>query len=173
MPSKVSRITSKSPRTSEIVKTTEDVEVSENFTNSYAFRLFMIILSLGISFFILNWLTKVNKCKCANIKESKYLKEWFTFLIICQIIVAIYFMISGEYPYSPAILIIYVIIVIINLAMTIKLVIFIHKLKEIKCDCGMSVQENIIYYWYIVIFSITLFVILLTLLGLLISFANR
>jgi hypothetical protein len=82
-------------------------------------------------------------------------------------------MISGEYPYSPAIFIIMLIISIINLAMTIRLVIFIHKLKKIKCDCGMSVQENIIYYWYIVLFSIALFVILLGLLGLLISSANR
>jgi hypothetical protein len=171
MPSKVSRITNKSPKPSEIVKTTE--EVSENSNNSYTFGLFIIILGLGISFFILNWLTKVNKCKCANIKESRYLKEWFTFLIFCQIIVAIYFIISGEYPYSPAIFIIWLIITIINLAMTIRLVIFIHKLKKIKCDCGMSVQENIIYYWYIVLFSIALFVILLALLGFLISFANR
>ena len=170
MPSKVSRITNKSTKPSEIVKETE--EVVDNFTNSYAYRLFMIILSLGISYFILNWLTKVNKCKCANIKESRYLKEWFTFFIMCQIIVAIYFMISGEYPYSPAILIIYVIIAIINLIMTIRLVIFIHKLKQIKCDCGMSVQENIIYYWYIIAFSIILFVILLALLGLLISSAK-
>ena len=171
MPSKVSRITNKSPKPSEIVKTTE--EVPENSNNSYTTGLFIIIIGIGISFFILNWLTKVNKCKCANIKESRYLKEWFTFLIFCQIIVAIYFIISGEYPYSPAIFIIMLIISIINLAMTIRLVIFIHKLKKIKCDCGMSVQENIIYYWYIVLFSIALFVILLGLLGLLISSANR
>jgi hypothetical protein len=168
MPSKVSRITNKSPKPSEIVKTSE--EVSEN---SYTTGLFIIIFGLVISFFILNWLTKVNKCKCANIKESRYLKEWFTFIIFCQIIVAIYFIISGEYPYSPAIFIIWLIIVLINLAMTIRLVIFIHKLKEIKCDCGMSLQENIIYYWYIIGFSILLFVILLALLGFLISFANR
>jgi hypothetical protein len=134
----------------------------------------MIILGLVISFFILNWLTKVNKCKCANIKESRYLKEWFTFLIFWQIILAIYFIISGEYTYnSPAIFITNLIIMLINLAMTIRLVIFIHKLKEIKCNCGMSLQENIIYYWYIIGFSILLFLILLALLGFLISFVNR
>jgi hypothetical protein len=172
MPSKVSRITNKSPKPSEIVKETE--EVSENLYNSYTFGLFMIILGLVISFFILNWLTKVNKCKCANIKESRYLKEWFTFLIFWQIILAIYFIISGEYTYnSPAIFITNLIIMLINLAMTIRLVIFIHKLKEIKCNCGMSLQENIIYYWYIIGFSILLFLILLTLLGFLISFVNR
>jgi hypothetical protein len=172
MPSKVSRITNKSPKPSEIVKETE--EVSENLYNSYTFGLFMIILGLVISFFILNWLTKVNKCKCANIKESRYLKEWFTFLIFWQIILAIYFIISGEYTYnSPAIFITNLIIMLINLAMTIRLVIFIHKLKEIKCNCGMSLQENIIYYWYIIGFSILLFLILLALLGFLISFVNR
>ena len=85
MPSKVSRITNKSPKPSEIVKETE--EVPENSNNSYTTGLFIIIIGIGISFFILNWLTKVNKCKCANIKESRYLKEWFTFLIFCQIIV--------------------------------------------------------------------------------------
>ncbi len=64
-----------------------------------------------------------------------------------------------------AFFVISLIISLITFIMIVRLVIYIHKLKEIKCDCGMTTQQNIIYYWYIVVFSIILFVILLTLLG--------
>ena len=179
MPSKPSKlatstITSKSfkPINKEVID--EAFDPSEQIQPSFEYVLLWIIFALAISFFILNWLTKVNKCKCANIKESRYLKEWFTFLIIYQIIMAINFIITGTTPYNnQAIMVVSIIMVIINLAMTIRLVIYIHKLKQIKCDCGMTVQENIIYYWFIIGFSIVLFTILLIILGLLISYMNR
>jgi hypothetical protein len=51
----------------------------------------MIISTLYISYYILSLLINFNKCKCANIDEGLYLKEWFVFSIISQIIIIIYF----------------------------------------------------------------------------------
>ena len=135
-------------------------------STSYWIGLIVIIISIGISYFILDWLVKVNKCKCANIEEALYLKEWYMFLIAYQIIIGIYYMVAGDnIDKSGILLFISIIVSIITFVMIVRLLIFIHKLKEIKCDCGMSVRENIIYYWYIVVYSIILFLILLTLIG--------
>ena len=135
-------------------------------STSYWIGLVSVIISIGISYFILDWLVKVNKCKCANIEEALYLKEWYMFLIAYQIIIGIYYMVAGDnIDKSGILLFISIIVSIITFVMIVRLLIFIHKLKEIKCDCGMSVRENIIYYWYIVVYSIILFLILLTLIG--------
>ena len=135
--------------------------------NPYLFYIavFMIIITIGISFFILNWLVKVNKCKCANIDEALYLKEWYMFLIVYQIIAGIYVISTSDYQPSGILFIISTIVSLIAFVMIVRLLIYISKLKEIKCDCGMTTQQNIIYYWYIVIYSILLFVIILALLG--------
>jgi hypothetical protein len=138
---------------------------TSNYSSSYGVVVFMFIVALGISFFILNWLVKVDKCKCANIEEAKYLKEWYMFLIVYQVIFGIYMLATYDSEQPFAFMIISFFVSIIAFVMIIRLVIYIHKLKEIKCNCGMTIQENIIYYWYIVVFSIVLFVILLTILG--------
>jgi hypothetical protein len=139
--------------------------MSSNSSVPYGLSIFIFIIGLGISFFILNWLIKVNKCKCANIDEALYLKEWYMFLIVYQIIFGIYMLATYDSEQPLAFFVISLIISLIAFIMIVRLIIYIHKLKEIKCDCGMTTQQNIIYYWYIVVFSIILFVILLTLLG--------
>lgn len=119
-----------------------------------------------ISILILFWLFKIEKCKCTNIPEGKYLKEWFLFEIIFQILIFVYLLATGNFykSYSNLLLFITIIITIINLVMIIRLLIYIHKLKDINCDCGLTKLENFIYYWYIVGFSIILFIMLLGLL---------
>ena len=142
-------------------------------STSYWIGLVSVIISIGISYFILDWLVKVNKCKCANIEEALYLKEWYMFLIAYQIIIGIYYMVAGDnIDKSGILLFISIIVSIIAFVMIVRLLIFIHKLKEIKCDCGMSVRENIIYYWYIVVYSILLFLILLSLIGAIFSLSK-
>jgi len=131
---------------------------------SYYFNLIAIIISLCINFFILYWLIKVEKCKCANIDEGLYLKEWYMFLIVYQILFSIYMIVYNDYEPSGVLYMISTIIGLIAFVMIVRLLIYIHKLKEIKCDCGMSRQENIIYYYYIVVFSLILFFMLLFLL---------
>ena len=153
-----SSMSSKSSKSSNLSDTS-------NYSSSYGVFVFIFIVGLGISFFILNWLVKVDKCKCANIEEAKYLKEWYMFLIVYQVIFGIYMLATYDSEQPFAFMIISFFVSIIAFVMIIRLVIYIHKLKEIKCNCGMTIQENIIYYWYIVVFSIVLFVILLTILG--------
>ena len=126
---------------------------------SLRFNGFGVILSI----LILYWLFKIDDCKCTHISEGKYLKEWFLFEIIFQILFYIYLISTGNLNlnYTNVLLFIGIILTVINLVMIIRLLIFIHKLKEINCDCGLTKLENFIYYWYIVGFSIILFIILI------------
>ena len=119
-----------------------------------------------ITLLILYWLFKIDKCLCTHIPEGKYLKEWFIFDIIFSIIFFGYFLMTNNLNsnYTNVLLFVAIIITIINIIMIIRLLIFIHKLKEIKCNCGLSTLENFIYYWYIVGFSFILFMILFALL---------
>jgi hypothetical protein len=123
-------------------------------------RLFIILIVLAINIFILNWLIKVHKCKCANIDEALYLKEWYIFLIIINIISFIITLFNVNFT-SLIILVISIILSIISFIMIIRILIYIHKLKKNNCDCGMTAQQNFIYYWCIVICSIILFYIFL------------
>ena len=172
-PSKSSMSSSKTPITSSKTIMTSSKTPMTPATpvtlndNPYLFYIivFFIILTIGLSFFILNWLVKVNKCKCANIEEALYLKEWYMFLIVYQIIAGIYVISTGDYEPSGILFIISSIVSFIAFVMIVRLLIYISKLKEMKCDCGMTTQQNIIYYWYIVIYSIVLFIIILALLG--------
>jgi hypothetical protein len=116
-----------------------------------------------LTILILYWLFKIDDCKCTHIEEGKYLKEWFLFEIIIQVIFFVYLIATGNLNsnYSNILTFIAIIIAVISLVMVIRLVIFIHKLKEINCNCGLTKLENFIYYWYIVGFSIALFMLLL------------
>jgi len=116
-----------------------------------------------LTILILYWLFKIDKCPCTHIPEGKYLKEWFIFDIIFSILFFVYLITIGDLnnSFSNELLFIVIIITIINIIMIIRLLIYINKLKEIKCDCGLSKLENFIYYWYIIVFS--LFMILLAL----------
>ena len=119
-----------------------------------------------LTIIILYWLFKIDKCPCTHIPEGKYLKEWFIFDIIFSVLFFVYLLTIGDLnnSFSNELLFIVIIIIIINIIMIIRLLIYINKLKEIKCDCGLSKLENFIYYWYIISFSLLLFMILLALL---------
>jgi len=154
------------------------IEIYELETETYPFsvQLIIIIASLLINYFILDWLIKVNninKCQCANIDEGYLLKEWFMFLIGYQIFVALILIINGSLAIIMPLSIIMSIISIITFVMIIRLIIYIHKLRKINCDCGFNKQQNLIYYWYIVGFSILLFLILFALLVLIVSYINK
>lgn len=145
-------------------------------TYPFSVQLFLIVFGLLINFFILDWLIKVNninKCQCANINEGYLLKEWFMFLIGYQIFVALILIINGSIAILMPLSIIMSIISIISFVMIIRLIIYIHKLKKIKCDCGFNKQQNLIYYFWIITYSILLFLILFALLVYIISYINK
>ena len=142
----------------------------------FSVQLLIIIFGLLINFFILDWLIKVNninKCQCANIDEGYLLKEWFMFLIGYQIFVALILIINGSITILMPLSIIMSIISIISFVMIIRLIIYIHKLRKIKCDCGFNKQQNLIYYYWIVVYSILLFLILFALLVFIVSYINK
>jgi hypothetical protein len=125
------------------------------------------IISAIILIFINYWLNTTDKCDCTkNIPEKKYLKEWFTFMIIYLIIQFIIVIVNNSIP------IIFVIlgfpITIINLVMYIRLFIYIRKLREIDCKCGSSLKRNIIYYYLIVAFTILAISLILIIMSLII-----
>ena len=130
--------------------------------NIFELVIILRIIILLINFFVLNWLIKLDKCKCSNIDEGLYLKEWFVIIIILNIIKLFYIFIYGVNINNGINIssLFNVIIVIINIIMIIRLLIYIDKLKKLNCNCGMSIQQNIIYYWYIVFLSIILLLLL-------------
>jgi hypothetical protein len=129
-----------------------------------------------LNIFILNWLFTVLKCKCANIDEALYLKEWFIIQITINIFTFIIILFNiqiNNLNLRYFISYISIMVIIVSFIMIVRLLIYISKLKKNNCDCGMPLQQNIIYYWYIVVYSIILFFIILVFLSFIISFLNK
>jgi hypothetical protein len=119
------------------------------------------ILFIIISLFILNWLNKIAKCKCTDIPERKFLPEWWSFVIIWSIFMLFLFIAYetdiDEYPVFIKIM--GTIFSIVNIVMIVRLFIYIRRLKEMNCDCGLSPEENLIYYYLIIFLSLLAFLI--------------
>jgi hypothetical protein len=148
--------------------------VIDKYSPVVGFAIVTQILTLIIITFILNWLNKIKSCKCTNIPERNFLPEWFSFFTIWIIISLAMFIAynanSSEYPIIFTIL--GIIVTIINLVMIIRLFIYIRKLKEMNCDCGLSQEENIIYYYLIIVFAFIAFAMLMGIIGMLISLSS-
>jgi hypothetical protein len=136
--------------------------VINKYSTATGFSIFTMIVSVIISLFILEWLNKIAKCKCSNRPEGMYLREWWVFLVIWQIFaIFLYIIYEADINQYPVFInILSVIIVFITIAMIIRLFMYIRKLRELNCDCGLSPEENIIYYYLLVLFGVLVFVIL-------------
>ena len=137
--------------------------IVDKYSTTVGFSIVSQILGLIMITFVLNWLNKIKHCKCTDIPERKFLPEWYSFMSIWIIItLGIYIAYSAnpaDYPIFVTIL--SIIILIINLVMVIRLFIYIRRLKEMNCDCGLTQEENIIYYYLIIAFSFAAFIMLL------------
>ena len=168
-----------SKKSSPVVSTTLPVKSNNDRKYSATTGIFIVgaIFGLIISMFILNWLNKISKCPCANLPEKEWIREWIMFLIVWQIINLIGFIVNDGVRINSDLYsflgILSFIIGIINIINIIRIFIYIRRLKEINCDCGLSVQENIIYYWIIVIFALWGLLILLALIALLLRALNN
>jgi hypothetical protein len=127
---------------------------------SFIFIFVLSIIGLIIKFIVLDWLNKNQKCQCTDIPEAKYLKIWFTISIILSIISLFYLIFIGHDDIN-IFLFFKIFIQIINIVMIIRLLIYIDKLKKIKCHCEMAKRQNFIFYWYIVMLSFILLLILI------------
>ncbi len=176
MPSKSSNVKSNvNSNFNPIMSSFKTSPVVDKYSPLVGFNIVMQIVTLIIITFILNWLNKIKSCKCTNLPERKFLPEWYSFLTILIIIGLIMYIAYGANPskYPTFITVIFIIVAIINIAMTIRLFIYIRRLREINCDCGLSQEENIIYYYTIIFFGILGVVILMTLFGLLFGMTSK
>ena len=171
MPSKKSSVSNKSnvsEFTNNLIPSLKPAsKVVDKYSTVVGFSIVSQIFALIVVTFILNWLNKIKTCRCANLPERKFLPEWFSFFTI-WIIISLGFFIAynanpSEYPIIVSVL--SIIITIINIAMIIRLFIYIRKLREINCDCGLSQEENIIYYYLIIAFAFIAFFLLMTIIG--------
>jgi hypothetical protein len=134
----------------------------EKYSSATGFSIIISIVSIMISLFILDWINKIANCKCSNIPEGMFLREWWVFLIIWKIFYLILF-ISYEADinqFPTFINILSLIIGFVTIIMIVRLFIYIRKLRELKCDCGLSPEQNIIYYYLLLVFSLSIFIIL-------------
>jgi len=141
--------------------------------NTFYFSLTLSLILLILILVSLNNLEKA-KCDCVNIPQKRFLKEWFTFVIIVQSLLALFFMIGSEPCYVRYVNNYYLypvtmIISIINLIMLIRLIMYIKILRQ-NCPCGYGNLEKFLFWYLIIIFSIVALFILLTLLMAIITF---
>lgn len=125
-------------------------------------RSFYVSLTISIILIVLIIISLHNiekaKCKCADIKEKKFLKEWFIFNIILQLSLIFFFLLGKEECYVRFINNYYLyfftmIIGIINLVMLIRLIIYLRILRN-NCPCGYGNLEKILFWYLVIIFSI-------------------
>lgn len=125
-------------------------------------QVIVFIISVIFHIFIINWLNKMNTCKCSSTySEKKYLYEWFIIVVIWLFIYNIVFISNGGNISMP-LTVMNIIIGIINIVMIIRLFIYLRKLRETKCNCGTLREVNILYYYLIVLFSVLAFVVAVT-----------
>ncbi len=125
-------------------------------------QVIVFIISVIFHIFIINWLNKMNTCKCSSTYSEKiYLYEWFIIVVIWLFIYNIVFISNGGNISMPF-TVINIIIGIINIVMIIRLFIYLRKLRETKCNCGTIREVNILYYYLIVLFSVLAFIVAVT-----------
>lgn len=153
--------------------------LKSNKVNKYStitgFNIIIKIITIIIATFILDWLNKIKSCKCTNIPERKFLAEWFSFLVLWLIFEMIMYIVYNADPSTYPTFFIFVsfIVTIIHLIMIIRLFLYIRKLREMNCDCGLSQEQNIIYYYLIVAFAFVGFLLFMGILGLIFSLISN
>jgi hypothetical protein len=128
---------------------------------------------IGVLFiiYILNWLNNIDKCTCSHIDEGKYLKEWFTFFIIIDIIWLFILIALGiNNIYTKYIAGFVLIAGFVNFIFIIRTIMYIHKLKKNKCKCGSMFQETSIYSVLLFGVSLIAFALVLLLISFIASF---
>ena len=150
-----------------------------NRVNKYSamtgFTIIIQIITIIIATFILDWLNKIKSCKCTNIPERKFLAEWYSFLVLWLIFGMIMYIVYNADPstYPTFFLFLMFIVTIINIVMIIRLFLYIRKLREMNCDCGLSQEQNIIYYYIILVFAFVGFLLFMGILGLIFSLISN
>jgi len=140
----------------------KDVCETPNVIMYMSFILMIIVKSIIIS--SLDNLEK-SECRCSKIPPKSYLKSWFVFMLIYNIFVLVLFFISNELCWTLFVKRYYLYVLnlifgIINVVMLIQLFFYVRELKN-SCVCAYGNKEKFIYWYLIIVFSITLVLFLL------------
>lgn len=139
---------------------------------TYIFKLFFICLII-LSMYNID----KSDCVCANLPEKKFLKEWFIFALIFNIIILLLFIFSDKicyyYIYKDTLpYIIISLISFISLIMAIRLLYYLSIIRK-DCKCGYKRLEKFLFWYLVAMFSVGAFVILLGIISVVISLIKR
>jgi hypothetical protein len=129
-------------------------------SNSYVYTISVIaVILLSFITITLYGLDKKINCDCVNNQNKTYLKEWYSFILILNIIVYTSFFITSyncASDYANMLmsyfLPLYIIIAIINFIMFVRLFLYILYLRK-NCKCAYQINEKIIFWYFVIILS--------------------
>lgn len=129
-------------------------------SNSYVYTISIIaIILLSFITFTLYGLDKKVNCDCVKNQNKTYLKEWYTFILILNLIIYTSFFITsyncaGDYAnmLMTYFLPLYIIIAIINIIMFVRLFLYILYLRK-SCKCAYQINEKVIFWYFVIILS--------------------
>lgn len=118
-------------------------------------------INIFITGFIIYTLNKLedSHCNCADIKEKKYIKEFFIFYMIFYLFLIVSFIFSDSECWENYILnnsyftMFALIISFIYIVMLFRLFLYIRILKN-TCNCGYKTEEKFLYWYLLISFSI-------------------
>ena len=159
----------------------KSVTIGRDCTNNNIYSFILMAIGIAINIVIIVSLNNLehSNCKCAELSERRFIKEWFMFLIFFNLTIFLLFTISNEacwanfinYPFIFGSMLIFG---LINIIMIIRLFIYVRILRN-SCSCGYGNKEIFIFWYLIILFSMwALFAVLLflTLLFTAIKFSN-
>jgi len=122
-------------------------------------------LSLLFNILIVISLIQLEKidCKCANIPEKRFLKEWFIFNLVFNTLFLLSFIISDKICYfymlkNSFIYVIISIIYIITFIQLIRLIAYLNIMRR-NCECGFGNLEAFLFWYFIIIRWIGIFLL--------------
>jgi len=135
-----------------------------------------LIIGISINILIIVSLSNIEKlsnCDCSKLPYKDYVKEWFTFLIFYQIVMALAFILGSFECWElfiqyPPMNIINIVVSLITLIMMIKLFLYLREIRK-NCNCAYGNKETFLYWFYLIYFSIILSIITLIIVLLVIS----
>jgi hypothetical protein len=125
-------------------------------------RIFSIlsIIYLIIIILIIVSLNEIDKsgCECGKTNDKHLIKEWFIFYLIFRIITGLIIVISyrnNDLITITTVLNIASIVDLITIIMEIRLILYLNKMRK-TCECAFKVKEQILFWFYLTYFLISL-----------------
>ena len=141
--------------------------ICKGYNRNFYLSLILLIITISLILISLNNIEK-SSCECAKIGEKRFIKEWFIFVLIFQIIILIIFLTSNEPCYikfiqGNYIYITMMIIGLLNYVMLFRLLLYLRILRN-GCECGYNNIEKFLFWYLVIIFSIIGLLIFLSML---------